>query len=58
MQIIHDRRALHRIPELELTLPKTMAYLRSRLAGLNCALFSPTPEPPDCEKKRRVVYLP
>ena len=44
MQIIRDRRALHRIPELELTLPKTMAYLRSRLAGLNCALFSPTPE--------------
>lgn len=41
MHIIEDRRALHRIPELELSLPKTMAYLHSRLAGLNCTLFSP-----------------
>ena len=29
MQIIHDRRALHQIPEPDLRLPKTMAYLRS-----------------------------
>jgi len=41
MQIIRDRRALHRIPELELVLPKTMEYLGSALAGLNCRVFSP-----------------
>lgn len=41
MQIIDDRRALHRIPELELCLPKTMEYLKSSLAGLKCACFSP-----------------
>lgn len=41
MQIIEDRRALHRIPELELCLPKTMEYLRRSLSGLNCAVFSP-----------------
>lgn len=40
-QIIKDRRALHRIPELELTLPKTMEYLKNALSGLNCTLFSP-----------------
>ena len=43
MQIIHDRRALHRIPELELNLPKTMAYLANAMKGLKCALFSPIP---------------
>ena len=42
MQIIEDRRALHRIPEIEADLPKTMAYLRGALAGLGCKLFSPT----------------
>ena len=41
MQIIADRKALHRIPELELCLPKTMSYLRSSLENLNCALFAP-----------------
>jgi hippurate hydrolase len=41
MQIIQDRRALHRIPELELNLPKTMAYLKNALTGLNCTVFSP-----------------
>jgi len=41
MQIIQDRRALHRIPELELCLPKTMAYLQQCLSGLNCRVFSP-----------------
>lgn len=41
MQIIDDRRALHRIPELQLNLPKTMAYLRAALEKLGCALFSP-----------------
>ena len=43
MQIISDRRSLHRIPELELCLPETMAYLRSSLTGLNCTIFSPMP---------------
>ena len=41
MQIITDRRALHRIPELGLALPETMAYLEKSLAGLNCRVFSP-----------------
>jgi len=41
MQIIEDRRALHRIPEIELHLPKTMAYLRCALSGLGCKLFPP-----------------
>ena len=41
MRVIEDRRALHRIPELELCLPKTMEYLRSSLQELNCSLFSP-----------------
>ena len=41
MQIIHDRRALHRIPELELQLPKTAEYLRNSLSGLKCRVFSP-----------------
>ena len=39
MQIIKDRRALHRIPELELHLPKTMAYLADSLAGLSCRIY-------------------
>ncbi len=41
MQIIDDRRCLHRIPELELELPCTMAYLKNALTGLKCTLFSP-----------------
>ena len=41
MQLFEDRRALHRIPELDRALPKTIAYLRSALAGLKCRLFSP-----------------
>ena len=41
MQIIEDRRALHRIPELEKNLPKTQAYLKNALKGLNCRVFSP-----------------
>lgn len=41
MQIIADRRALHRIPELERELPKTMTYLKNALSGLNCTVFSP-----------------
>lgn len=41
MQIIEDRRALHRIPELDRTLPKTLAYLRSRLEELDCEIIAP-----------------
>ena len=41
MGIIDDRRALHRIPELDRDLPETMAYLRSALAELHCRVFSP-----------------
>ena len=35
------RRALHQIPELELLLPKTCAYVRQELSGLSCQIFSP-----------------
>ncbi len=41
MQLIEDRRALHRIPELDRQLPQTMAYLRTSLEKLNCKVFSP-----------------
>ena len=41
MQIINNRRALHRIPELDRALPKTMEYLKNALSGLNCRVFSP-----------------
>lgn len=41
MQLTLDRRALHRIPELDDRLPQTMAYLRSALSALPCRLFSP-----------------
>ena len=41
MQIIDDRRARHRIPELEWDLPKTTAYLKNALSGLNCTVFAP-----------------
>lgn len=41
MQIIEDRRVLHRIPELDRDLPKTMAYLNQCLQGLGCQVFSP-----------------
>jgi len=41
MQIFADRHALHRIPELELTLPKTQNYLLEALSGLSCRVFSP-----------------
>ena len=41
MQIFTDRHALHRIPELELTLPKTKQYLEEALSGLDCEVFSP-----------------
>lgn len=41
MKIIEDRRALHRIPELDRDLPETMAYLSQALSGLKCQVFSP-----------------
>ena len=34
-QIIKDRRNLHKIPELRLNLPKTIAYIRKRLEEMN-----------------------
>ena len=43
MGIAEDRRQLHRIPELDRALPKTMAYLTQALEGLGCRLFSPIP---------------
>ena len=43
MQIIEDRRALHRIPELDKELPNTIAYLRTALESLKCRVFSPMP---------------
>ncbi len=41
MQIYTDRHALHRIPELDRQLTKTLAYLRSSLEKLDCQVFSP-----------------
>ena len=41
MDIINDRRTLHQIPELELTLPKTAAYLKQVLQPLRCTLTYP-----------------
>ena len=43
MQIIRDRRALHRIPELDRELPETLAYLTQALAPLGCQLLTPMP---------------
>lgn len=42
-KIVADRRALHRIPELDRDLDRTMRYLRDALKGLRCKLFSPIP---------------
>ena len=41
MQIFADRYALHRIPELQLDLPKTQAYLKEALSSLSCRVFCP-----------------
>lgn len=41
MQIIQDRRALHQIPEPDLRLPKTTAYVKNALSSLRCTVFSP-----------------
>ena len=43
MTVIEHRRALHRIPELEWNLPKTMSYLKNALSELNCTLVEPVP---------------
>ena len=42
MQIITDRRALHRIPELDRDLPKTLEYVTAALQGLGCYVSTPT----------------
>ena len=42
-QIVADRRALHRMPELDRDLDRTLGYLRRALSGLRCRLFSPIP---------------
>ena len=41
--VVDHRRALHRIPELDNQLPETVAYVRSVLEPLGCALSSPIP---------------
>ena len=41
IRIIENRRALHRIPELDRDLQETADYLRGELEGLGCALTSP-----------------
>lgn len=41
MQIYQDRRALHRIPEQQLHLPKTAAYLTKSLQERNCQVLHP-----------------
>ena len=43
MRILEDRRALHRIPELEWDLPETMAYLKNALKNLPCRVLEPLP---------------
>ena len=39
MQIIQDRRNLHKIPELEKDLPETFAYLENALFPLSCKII-------------------
>ena len=41
MDIIKDRRNLHRIPEIQWNLPLTAAYVRESLEKLSCRVFSP-----------------
>lgn len=41
MQLIDDYNSLHQCPEPDRQLIKTLAYVKSRLAGLSCTLFSP-----------------
>lgn len=39
MQIVHDFKALHKIPELDHRLPKTRAYLQKSLQALPCRVW-------------------
>ena len=41
MDIIKDRRNLHRIPEIQWDLPLTSAYVKESLEKLSCRVFSP-----------------
>ena len=41
MDIIKDRRNLHKIPEIQWDLPLTSAYVRESLEKLSCRVFSP-----------------
>lgn len=41
MKIIEDRRALHRIPEPDFRLSKTITYLKNALKDLRCKVFAP-----------------
>ena len=41
MQIVHDYRTLHTIPELDRELPKTLSYIQKQLSPLHCKVFSP-----------------
>ena len=41
MDVMTDRRALHQIPEVELSLPETAAYLKKVLQPLRCTLTYP-----------------
>ena len=54
------RRDLHRIPELDLDLPETTAYIRSVLANLPCEVFSPEGHAVcayfDCGKPETVAF--
>lgn len=54
------RRDLHRIPELDLDLPETTAYIRSVLANLPCKVFSPEGHAVcayfDCGKPETVAF--
>ncbi len=43
MDILEHRRALHRIPELDRHLPRTLTYIQEALQGLPCTVFSPAP---------------
>ena len=42
MTLIRDFYALHRIPELDCTLPKTCAYVKQSLYSLRCTITTPT----------------
>ena len=39
--VVELRRALHRIPELDFDLPKTLAFIRAELEKLPCTIFEP-----------------